>query len=80
MNELKNEPEAQRYKYHIPVDEMAVDCFILGNGSKCTPTFLEGLILQNYFFQKKKHYQWQITFFNIGFLQIVHSEKIHNQY
>lgn len=53
VNELKNEPKAQRYKYHIPFDEIAVDCFILGNESKCTPTFLEGFILQNYFFQKE---------------------------
>ena len=64
VNELKNEPEVQRYKYHIPVDEMAVDCFILGNGSKCTPTFLEDLFYKIIFF-KKKHYQWQITFFNV---------------
>ena len=48
-NELKKQDEEVRYKYHLPISGLVIDCFSLNEQSAMAPTFLESLILQVYF-------------------------------
>jgi hypothetical protein len=49
VNELKKQDEEVRYKYHLPISGLVIDCFSLDEQSAMAPTFLESLILQVYF-------------------------------
>ena len=49
VNDLKKQDEEVRYKYHLPITDLVVDCFSLVEESAMAPTFLESLILQVHF-------------------------------
>ena len=47
VNQLLRTDAEHRYRVHIPIGEIAVDCFRLeGAERNCSPAFLEGLLLQ----------------------------------
>ena len=52
VNELKKQGEEVRYKYHLPITDLTVDCFSLDEKTAMAPTFLESFILQVYFSSK----------------------------
>lgn len=51
-DDFKKKLEKDRYKKHIPIRDLSVDCFVLGKGSTIAPAFLESLVLQAYFTHK----------------------------
>jgi hypothetical protein len=52
VNELRNLPEAGRYKFHLHFDVIAVDCYVTdGIEREISPSFLEVMLLQMYMAQ-----------------------------
>jgi hypothetical protein len=48
VNDIRKAPPQDRYNEHIPIKEISIDCFVLGQESRIAPAFLEALLLQYY--------------------------------